>query len=74
MEIGKLVYESDDSTDITSKLQMICDEITELKASADDMQDSIDDLMNKKTCPYCSASVDKKHSFCPECGRGFDEE
>ena len=74
IEIGKLVYECEDDIDITEKIQKLCDEITELKESADDMQGSIDDLMNKKACPFCSASVDKDYTFCPKCGKAFEEE
>ncbi len=74
IEIGKLVYNSGEFEDITSKLQTICDEITELKNSENDMREAIDDLMNKKSCPHCSASVDKDFTFCPKCGKSFDEE
>ncbi len=73
IEIGKLVYNSGENEDITSKLQTICEEINDLKASESDMKEAIDELMNKKACPYCSASVDKDFTFCPKCGKSFDE-
>ena len=73
-EIGKVVYESDGSSEVAIKVQELCDEITALKTSADDMKEAISDLTNKKACPYCSASVDKNYTFCPECGKAFDEE
>ena len=73
-EIGKLVYESEPGTSITEKIQQLCDEITALKSSASDIRDTIDDLTNKRRCPYCNGSVDKGFDFCPKCGKQFEEE
>lgn len=73
MQIGKLVYNSDEDCDITDKLQALCDEITALKNNAEDMQASVDEILNKKACPKCSSYVDKDFEFCPKCGNSIDE-
>ncbi len=73
IEIGKLVYNSGENEDITSKLETLCDEISALKASENDIKEAVDEIMNKKSCPFCSASVDKDFTFCPKCGKSFDE-
>ena len=73
IEIGKLVYNSGENEDITSKLEALCDEITALKSNENDIKEAVDEIMNKKSCPFCSASVDKDYTFCPKCGKSFEE-
>ena len=72
IEIGKIVYRDDDD-DATSRIEEICNEITELKSKADDLQVIVDDIMNKNSCPNCGEKVDKKYTYCPKCGTNFDE-
>lgn len=73
IQIGKLVYNSDEDSDVTDKVQSLCDEITKLKEDAEKVQNLIDELLNKKTCPDCSASIDKDFDFCPKCGSNLNE-
>ncbi len=73
MQIGKLVYNSDEAEDIADKLQALCDEITSLKNSAQDIQATIDDMFNKKACSNCSTYVDKDFDFCPKCGNEISD-
>lgn len=74
IQIGKLVYKGDETSDITEKLEKICDDITELKTIADDIQKSIDENLNRKTCPKCNAKADKECDFCPKCGCELNEQ
>ncbi len=71
-QIGKLVYDSSDE-DVTSKIEVICEEISELKSKAEDLENIINDIMNKKPCSACGEKVDKKYTYCPKCGENFDE-
>ncbi len=73
MEIGKLVYESDDE-DVTSKIEMVCAQISELKSKEEDLETIVNDIMNKKPCPECGEKVDKNYTYCPKCGVNFTEE
>ncbi len=73
MQIGKLVYNSDEASDIADKLQALCDEITSLKTTAEDIQATIDVMFNKKACPSCSSYIDKDFDFCPKCGNEIND-
>ncbi|MBE7049571.1 MAG: hypothetical protein E7394_02230 [Ruminococcaceae bacterium] len=72
IDIGKIVYRADEN-DSTERIEAICNEITELKSKADDLQAIIDDIMNKNTCEACGEKVDKKYTYCPKCGNSFND-
>lgn len=72
-KIGKLVYNAGEDEDITEKLKELCDEITSLSEKKEDMQESYNELVNKKQCPKCGMKLDKDFEFCPKCGHSFEE-
>ncbi len=72
--IGKFVYNAAEDEDITEQLKELCIEIAELSQKRDDMQDSVNELTNKKQCPKCEARFEKEFGFCPQCGHQFGEE
>lgn len=73
MMIGKLVYESSEEDDISSRINELSDEITSLIEARDDMQEKLNELVNKKQCPKCDARMEKEFEFCPKCGHSFEE-
>ena len=73
MMIGKLVYEASDDEDISAKISEISEDITSLIEARDDMQEKLNELINKKQCPQCGAKMEKDFEFCPKCGYNFEK-
>lgn len=68
MRIGKLVCESDENADCEEAIAALCTKVSELKENAQQLTDSIDDALNKKTCSECGFRYEKDYSYCPKCG------
>lgn len=74
IKIGKLVYNAEENDDISEALKDICAEIEQQTEKISDMQDNLNELLNKKQCPECNTKFDKEFDFCPKCGYKFDIE
>ncbi len=73
MMIGKLVYEASDDEDTKERISEISEDITSLIEARDDMQQKLNELINKKQCPECGTKMEKDFEFCPKCGHNFEE-
>lgn len=70
--IGKIIYNKDDSDEAKEKINVLCNEITELREDVKKVQGIIDDNLNRKECPKCNTRSDKNFDFCPKCGYKFE--
>ncbi len=73
MMIGKLVYEASEEDDINDKVAELGKDITALIEARNDMQEKLNELVNKKQCPECETKLEKDFEFCPKCGYKFED-
>ncbi len=73
MMIGKLVYEAAEDDDIGEKIAEISADIKSLLEARVDMQEKLNELINKKQCPQCEAKMEKDFEYCPKCGYNFED-
>lgn len=71
IEIGKYICKNHDDYQNDEFLSDLVKEIDRLKESVNDLNDTIDNMLNKKTCPKCSMRLDSDFDFCPKCGYKF---
>ena len=65
--IGLAVYEDSDSEDI----EVICNEISELREELTHLKIKVAEYSGKKTCPECGNTAARDDEFCPKCGNKF---
>lgn len=70
-QIGMLVCD-EENTDIEEEIRTLCIEIKELKSQLEDLENIVNDNLNKKQCPQCQFKVSKADVFCPKCGYNFE--
>ena len=73
MMIGKLVYEAGEEDDISEKVAEHKTDIAALLEARSDMQEKLNELVNKKQCPKCDKKMEKEFEFCPKCGHKFED-
>ncbi|MBQ4527407.1 MAG: hypothetical protein II998_04970 [Clostridia bacterium] len=72
IQIGKIIYNKDNTDESEAKINTLCLEIDQLKEDIKKIQGIIDDNLNRKECPECKAKSDKNFDFCPRCGCKFE--
>lgn len=71
IEIGKYIYKNqEDYQDDDFILKSIKD-IKKLKESVNNINETIDGILNKKTCSNCQMRLDSDFEYCPKCGQKF---
>lgn len=75
VKLGKIYYDLvKDSTDISEDVKVLVDSITEKTEEIFRINEEIQNIKNKKACPYCGAGVDTKSTFCSVCGIKINNE
>lgn len=74
IKIGKLVYSSDENSNVEDDISKLCDSITELNNQAEEIKLKLDDISGKKICPECGEKTDLDYDYCPKCGTYFNKQ
>lgn len=71
--LGKIYFEKvKDESNIDTQTRNIIDSIIEKNKEIERINEEIQNIKNKRTCPNCNAYVDENSAFCNRCGIKFD--
>lgn len=72
-DLGRLYFEIvKDSTDIDDNTRNLVDAIIEKNDEIARLNEDIQNIKNKRICPYCNANIDINSTYCNTCGKKLD--
>lgn len=72
-DLGRIYYELiKDSDDIDDNTRNIVDAISEKTEEISRLNDDIQNIKNKRVCPFCNANIDVNSAYCNNCGIKLD--
>ncbi len=80
LDIGRAVYELSTGVEADNEeIQQKCNLIGELKVQAEELENLICQITNKKQCAFCGSKNNSDSIYCKKCGQkistnSFDEE
>ena len=68
-DLGRIYYELiKESEDLDDNTRNIVDAISEKNEEIVRLREDIQNIKNKRICPYCNSNIDVKSVFCNNCG------
>ena len=72
LELGRLTYDANKKGEENAEIAQKIEEIDQLFAELEGVNQQINLLKNQNICPACGAPNSKKSAFCNQCGTKLD--
>ena len=72
-DLGRIYYELlKDNTELEDEVRNLIDAISEKNEEIARLNEDIQNIKNKRVCPYCGSNIDVNSVFCNNCGIKLD--
>ncbi len=72
-DLGRVYYELiKDSTELDDNTRNLVDAISEKNEEIARLNEDIQNIKNKRVCPFCNANIDINSTYCNVCGKKLD--
>lgn len=71
-KLGRILYDSyQDNSSSVADCEQQCAVITAVKKELEELEEKLQQLKKKRTCPSCGAEVSDNSVICAACGKGL---